>query len=161
MFGALLLLPLLVVLVPPQPVLEYAASVPISLVYKDPVPVSGAFAWTMSDFLIPLLIVWLVGVCWNLLRLAFGSLRCIALRRNSIAFDATEDCEVRLAPSPPLTFGWLKPVILLPLDAPSWPRDRLNAVLGHERAHIRRHDNLSQTIALLACALIGPIRSCG
>jgi len=156
MFGALLLLPLLAVLVPPQRVLEYAAPGPVLLAYHDPAPASGAFAWTMGDFLIPLLIVWLAGVCWNLLRLAFGLFALHRLRQNSIAFDAMEDCDVRLAPSPPLTFGWLKPVILLPLDAPSWPRDRLNAVLGHERAHILRHDNLSQTIALLACAFYWP-----
>lgn len=40
----------------------------------------------------------------------------------------------------PVSFGWLRPVVLLPRDARAWPRDRLAAVLLHEVAHIRRGD---------------------
>ncbi|HEX3048205.1 MAG TPA: M23/M56 family metallopeptidase [Bacillota bacterium] len=47
----------------------------------------------------------------------------------------------------PLVFGWLRPVILLPESATNWPSDQRRAILLHELSHIRRYDNLSQTLA--------------
>lgn len=38
-----------------------------------------------------------------------------------------------------VTWGWT-PKILLPADAAGWDRPRIEAVLSHEAAHIRRHD---------------------
>lgn len=40
----------------------------------------------------------------------------------------------------PVSFGWLRPVVLLPRDTATWPDDRVAAVLLHEVAHIRRGD---------------------
>lgn len=40
----------------------------------------------------------------------------------------------------PLTFGWLRPTVLLPARARHWDDDRFAAVVSHELAHIRRHD---------------------
>ena len=40
----------------------------------------------------------------------------------------------------PMTYGWHKPVILLPHNAESWPTRRLYAALLHECAHIVRRD---------------------
>lgn len=53
----------------------------------------------------------------------------------------------------PLTFGILKPVVLLPRAAEAWDDERLRVVLLHELAHVRRLDALTQTIAQVACAL--------
>jgi len=53
----------------------------------------------------------------------------------------------------PMTWGWLQPVILLPIEAAHWPIDRRRDVLLHELAHIRRLDCLTQAIAQLACAV--------
>lgn len=50
----------------------------------------------------------------------------------------------------PITCGWIRPVILLPSDAGRWPADKLNAVLLHEAAHIKRRDNLASLLAHLA-----------
>jgi len=47
-------------------------------------------------------------------------------------------------------------VILLPRDSVLWPRDRLEAVLLHEAAHIRRHDSMAQMFSLFVCALYWP-----
>ena len=48
-----------------------------------------------------------------------------------------------------MTVGWLCPAIILPLGWRKWTRGRLDAVLTHERAHVRRRDPLVQWLALL------------
>lgn len=53
----------------------------------------------------------------------------------------------------PMTWGLLHPVILLPVEAESWTKERLKAVLLHELAHIARHDWTAQIIARLVCAI--------
>jgi GWxTD domain-containing protein len=50
----------------------------------------------------------------------------------------------------PQVFGWLKPVVLVPLSAlTSMPPQQLEAVLAHELAHIRRHDFLVNACQVL------------
>lgn len=50
---------------------------------------------------------------------------------------------VRLALSPscdvPLTYGWIRPVVLLPTASASWSRSKLDSVLSHELNHVARH----------------------
>jgi beta-lactamase regulating signal transducer with metallopeptidase domain/protein involved in polysaccharide export with SLBB domain len=53
----------------------------------------------------------------------------------------------------PITWGVLRPAILLPASAASWPQARLDAVLAHEMAHIARGDTVAQRIARTAVAL--------
>jgi beta-lactamase regulating signal transducer with metallopeptidase domain len=52
-----------------------------------------------------------------------------------------------------LTWGTARPVVLLPAEARSWSPGRLDAVLIHELAHVRRHDSLTQFFAFLVCAI--------
>jgi len=52
-----------------------------------------------------------------------------------------------------LTWGAFKPVILLPREAKSWRPDRLDAVLLHELAHVRRRDGVTGLFAFLVCGL--------
>jgi beta-lactamase regulating signal transducer with metallopeptidase domain len=56
-------------------------------------------------------------------------------------------------PAMPATWGAMHPVVLLPSDLASWTRSRLEAVLLHELAHVKRHDYLTQLVAAVACAL--------
>ncbi len=72
----------------------------------------------------------------------------IGLKRNwNLRVSSTQN------PSAAMTWGFLRPVILLPKDSVFWPKDRLEAVLLHELAHVRRYDSLSQWLTFIVCAL--------
>jgi uncharacterized protein (TIGR03435 family) len=55
--------------------------------------------------------------------------------------------------SGPMTYGTLRPVILLPLDADGWGDDALSRAMIHELEHVRRGDWLSQYLARIVAAL--------
>ena len=89
------------------------------------------------------------GVLAFLIRLAFGYLFTRRLVRASRAIDrpwATEVYESSWI-SVPLTVGWVHPKILLPLGWDEWDEAKLQAVMAHERTHVRRGD---WAIAVLA-----------
>ncbi len=52
-----------------------------------------------------------------------------------------------------LTWGVVNPCIVLPAESEDWPDDKMEAILRHELAHIKRHDNLLHLISVVACAL--------
>ncbi|GLC23829.1 M56 family metallopeptidase [Roseisolibacter agri] len=60
------------------------------------------------------------------------------------------------APTIPLTWGVVRPTVLLPSNAADWSESRRRAVLLHEVAHIARRDCLTQTLAAVVCALYWP-----
>jgi uncharacterized protein (TIGR03435 family) len=49
--------------------------------------------------------------------------------------------------SVPVTVGWLRPRVLLPPEWREWEREKLDAVLAHEGAHVRRRDALVAALA--------------
>ncbi|HUG73165.1 MAG TPA: M56 family metallopeptidase [Steroidobacteraceae bacterium] len=65
---------------------------------------------------------------------AYGVRRAVTLKRSSHA------CLLA-------TCGLLRPQLLLPADAGSWPAERIQVVLLHELAHIRRNDWFTQLLA--------------
>jgi len=62
-----------------------------------------------------------------------------------------------LAESPgvsvPVTFGVLRPVIVIPSDWRDWPSAKLAAVMAHEVSHIKRNDSRTRTLALIYRAI--------
>ena len=49
--------------------------------------------------------------------------------------------------SVPVTVGWLHPRVLLPAEWHQWNNEKLNAVLAHEGAHVRRRDGLVSALS--------------
>jgi TonB family protein len=110
-----------------------------------------------------LLLAWLAGAAVMFLRLIRGflSLAWISSRATPIGDEATMfglTRPVRLLESPkqqsmPLTWGFLRPAIVLPPDARNWDETRRALVLAHELAHIARADWPIQILAELTRAV--------
>jgi beta-lactamase regulating signal transducer with metallopeptidase domain len=56
-------------------------------------------------------------------------------------------------PASPMTWGFWKATIMLPAESLQWGSERLQVVLRHELAHVKRRDCLTQEIAHLVCAI--------
>jgi beta-lactamase regulating signal transducer with metallopeptidase domain len=52
-----------------------------------------------------------------------------------------------------MVWGIRHPYVILPSCAASWPAEKVEAVLRHELAHVKRCDNLLQIVAVVACGL--------
>lgn len=114
--------------------------------------------------------VWLCGVAAVLARMAIGHARVqLSLRRSEAILDpewlrSLQDARRRIGmrrridlrrsndADVPLSYGLLRPVILLPGASVEWNADRRTVVLLHELIHIRRLDWLSCLISQLASA---------
>jgi len=173
-FGALLLLPLPAALVPGAFTLSVPAPQPaaasVSFV-AEPRAEAAPSASTAIDYDAPtiagaVLGIWAAGVLLIALRGVVARVALWWMRRDSIEapFEPDEVPElagrvalrVSNAERGPFTWGILRPVVLLPQQALYWPSERLEAVLRHELAHVRRRDSLTQMLSLLACALYWP-----
>lgn len=116
-------------------------------------------------------VLWFTGMALVLGYAAVGQLGVRSLRQRAQRIDCPqwmalvqELCRelnirrpVRLAKSAdpviPMTWGWLRPVVLVPSEADQWPAERRRIVLCHELAHVRRWDCFTQMIAHVVCAL--------
>jgi beta-lactamase regulating signal transducer with metallopeptidase domain len=112
-------------------------------------------------------IIWLAGAGASLFVLLVGLSRLawLASRAERVTAGAWADTAVHVArayglrrqpallqsdhPTLLVTWGFARPKVLLPADAPHWPDDRIRIVLGHELAHIRRGDWMVQMAAEL------------
>jgi len=173
-FGAVLLLPALSALSPQWALriqTPVAASAPAT---QDSVTVTGlsraarqlptpvskpapVLAWAFA--------AWLCGAALMFARLSMGHVR---MRRTLAGALRVHDAEwIQLIKEPggkldvlkspqteiPLTYGPLRPVVILPWDSDSWTAERRRVVLLHEAAHVRRRDPLWLLLANIALGL--------
>jgi len=118
----------------------------------------------LNAWLIPL--IWFAGAATLLTRFAINLRGLYRLRKAS---DAVTDAgllasvgrfgrRVRLsrndAIGAPVTWGILRPIILVPAGFAELPAESRDAVIRHELAHIRAHDFLMRGLAEIARALI-------
>ncbi|HEX6098209.1 MAG TPA: M56 family metallopeptidase [Thermoanaerobaculia bacterium] len=111
------------------------------------------------------------GAILLLLRLAVGTMRVLWITRRSPRvtdarwLDVVEHQRAALrlarpvtlvrcgAIRVPVTWGFVRPAILLPAAADAWPDEHRRHVLLHELAHVKRADALTQLAAQIAVAL--------
>ncbi len=127
-----------VVTIPADHNLRHAPAVPA------PAPVPAYSPWLLAAAGI-----YAAGVLLALVRLAFGYLFTRRLVRAAARIEQPGDDALFESTwiTVPMTVGWRRPKILLPADWRDWDVAKLDAVLAHERTHIRRAD---WAIALLA-----------
>jgi beta-lactamase regulating signal transducer with metallopeptidase domain len=145
-----------------QKVVEQAAAIPVQ---SAPAP-----SYSLSA-LETLGLLWVVGfgLCFIVLVSGYAHLAWIT-RGSHLLNSEVWSCvanrvarEYALPRSPRLlqndrlsvlfTWGWLRPRILVPEGASSWPTERIHAVLCHELAHVRRGDWVVQMMAELVRAV--------
>lgn len=116
--------------------------------------------------------LWLAGTAIVLLRLLYGWIAVARLARSSelirdpewlmLAEDARRRLHIsrrivlrRAAqPGTPLTWGTLRPTLLLPRGCDAWPSSHRRGVLLHEMAHVRQNDCLIQIVGQLIAAAL-------
>jgi beta-lactamase regulating signal transducer with metallopeptidase domain len=147
-----------------QPVNTQSAAVP------GPKPVKSKSAEPMH-WSFWLLLAWLLGMLgcvaslvlgnWTIRRIARKASLPSQLRWENLIHEISRKIglsrKVRLLIGPencmPMTWGIMRPVILLPSQMEEWPEDKCRVVLLHELAHVKRYDCLVQAIVRLALAL--------
>jgi TonB family protein len=83
-------------------------------------------------------------------RLLAGLISTWRVSRAAQPMPTPDDVRVSARVRSPATFGI---TILLPADAQTWPADRLDPVLTHERAHVRARDGYWLWLAQLHAAI--------
>lgn len=92
-----------------------------------------------------------------LLRLCIGLAISLRLLRGSRATEREmHGISIRESDrvATPVTLGIVRPAILLPSDWREWDAAKLDAVLAHERSHIRRHDPAVQLLSAIHRVLL-------
>jgi beta-lactamase regulating signal transducer with metallopeptidase domain len=136
-------------------------------------PASAGFSLPKTRFDWPVagVLIWSGGAAVALLMILLGQLSLCRLTRNSRGITETSWLglleqllaslhlrrRVLLIESErrrmPMTWGALRPKVLLPKEAEDWPPERRRVVLLHELAHVKRADYLATLVTQVVCAL--------
>ncbi len=95
-------------------------------------------------------ILWSMIAALLLLRWGAGLFRLYRITRQS---RPANGFRVSDAITTPMTWGAIRPVILLPAYVEDWPVEQRDVVISHERAHIQRRDWLWQGFAQVMTAI--------
>jgi len=147
-----------------------AVAVPDLVTSNRAITEPGARNWTVS-WQAAAFGIWLAGFLTVLGSLAVALLRVRGQRRlaqpilddawtcllHQVHTDLGVRRPIRLVQgkprSMPMTWGWRRPVVLVPAGAEAWPESRRRAVLLHELAHVARGDYAAQMAAEVVRAL--------
>jgi TonB family protein len=105
-----------------------------------------AASWQLPSFEDALLILLALGIAIRLVLLCLGLFRLRQYRREARPFPADPSWTVEAAilaseaASSPVTFGFFRPVILVPARFEDLVSDLRDPILFHEILHVRRHD---------------------
>ena len=157
--AAMLLMPALPTLVPPVRVpVRMSADLPAIPEFSQTAGVAGAVKaetapmvvesaparnWSWIDFGLAVYAAVLLAM---LGRLAAGWIAVRGLMRRATYVDRLNVFELDCI-STPMTIGLPRAAVLLPTQWKQWPEDKLNAVLAHEFAHVKRRDALTSFVA--------------
>jgi uncharacterized protein (TIGR03435 family) len=148
---------------PSSPMVDDATELPAAVSRPMP-PQTSSRRIDLNVWLIPL--IWFAGAATLLTRFAINLRGLYRLRKAS---DAVTDAgllanvarfgrRVRLrrnnAIGAPVTWGIVRPIILVPAGFEELPAESRDAVIRHELAHIQAHDFLIRGLAEIARALI-------
>jgi len=99
-------------------------------------------------------LIWSAGTFVLLVRMLIGYASMWRMRRSArVEVSGPVKILESSATNMPMTFGILRPVILLPMEAREWTEERRRVVLSHELAHVRRGDAASHMLVWAAVAL--------
>jgi beta-lactamase regulating signal transducer with metallopeptidase domain len=178
-FGGLALLPLLSAIVPalPLPVLPAVPEPsvdPVLASQSAALPVGAGGTDSVVSIADLLLLAYVAVAALLLLRPVAGRILLARMWRDARPVDDPETLALvdRLArsfairrrvavgiasgPTVPMTWGVLRPRVLLPANARRWSSEQFRLVLLHELGHIARHDSATWTAAAVLCALYWP-----
>ena len=152
--------------VPVSPARTLAAAASHSSGNSQPFAARFSATWLAVVF-----VIWFFGALLCLMSVLLSHVRVMRLAREGLPLETTDwtlllrqaGGALRLRrpvslwqsiDNPmPLTWGWWRPVVLVPAEAAHWPPQRRRIVLLHELAHVKRWDCLTQTIARIVRAL--------
>ena len=135
------------------------AAVPAAVFVR---PAAAAFGFVTAEHgLLVRYAVWVavVGAAFGICRLIAGLVSMHVLARRSAVLSRlprARSCPVFLESdriSIPVTFGLLRPYVVLPAAWRTWQRRRLRAVIVHEMAHVKRGDYGVGLVAALLKAI--------
>jgi beta-lactamase regulating signal transducer with metallopeptidase domain/ankyrin repeat protein len=126
-----------------------------------------AQGWQWPSLTTVFLLVWIAGAFALMLSLTIDLVRVRHLRRHGLPSEQLRNvidmlaAEAQVKPvdvmlhekiQAPVTFGFFRPVVMLPADAENWEEADLRRALVHEFEHIRRGDWATQLAARVACS---------
>lgn len=97
-----------------------------------------------------LLMIWAAGASLVLARLILGVIGAARITRSAANHSGILYSD---RAATPMTWGFLRPVVILPAYAMEWTDAERDVVIRHEQAHIARHDWLWQMLANVATAV--------
>lgn len=181
-FGLLLLLPVASAVAPPREVQVPRAYAPRFFIDEEqlarlsvqsaaaPLPVAETTpTWQFPSPRRLLRAVWLIGVSVATVPLLLGLWQTRSLRHRARDWAYGRKLAARLGASvglrrrvavvchddlvAPMTYGWARPTIVMPADAPNWPDSDVRQALLHELEHVCRLDWPVHVLARFATAL--------